>query len=75
MKVRAGKQYLYVPCGWDIFDARTNLKPGDAVTVVKLPGCPPPNTMGHAHVNHNGAFAGLVCTGSLQPMPQHGKKR
>lgn len=67
-KVRTGTMYEYQPVGMDKWDARTSLKAGDKVTVVKLPGCPPPNTMGHCHVNHNGQFAGLVLCNSLQPI-------
>jgi hypothetical protein len=70
-QVRAGKSYRYVPCGLDLWDARTDLKSGDVVTVVKLPGCPAPNTMGHCHVNKDGRFAGLVLTNSLQPLRNH----
>lgn len=66
MKVRKNAYYIFKPCGWDIADPKTNLKEGDKVQVVALRGCPPPNTMGHCHVNGpDGKFAGLVCTGSL----------
>jgi len=54
-----------------VFDARTSLKAGDVVRVVNIPGCPPCNTMGHAHVYREGQFAGLVATASLQPLPVH----
>lgn len=65
-KVKSGKTYEYQPVLMDRCDARTALKPGDKVTVVTLRGCPPPNTMGHCHVEHNGQFAGLVHCNSLQ---------
>lgn len=66
MKVRANGVYVYDPCLLDACDGRTNLKKGDLVQVVALRGCPPPNTMNHAHVNGpDGEFAGLVCCGSL----------
>ncbi len=68
MKVRAGKKYVFDPVPMDVFDAKTTLKKGDVVTVVKLAGCPPPNTMNHCHVeDENGTFRGLVCCNSLQP--------
>jgi hypothetical protein len=67
MKVRTNSFYLYDPVPMDVWDARTELKQGDRVQVVHLHGCPPPNTMGHAHVYHNGKFAGLVSTASLRP--------
>lgn len=67
MKVKAGRRYVYEPCLLDTLDARTALRAGDVVTVVKLHGCPPPNTMGHCHVERDGAFVGLVCCNSLRP--------
>ena len=67
MKVRANSKYVYNAAGYDRVDPKaTGLTNGDVVTVVKLIGCPPPNTMGHAHVNGpDGKFAGLVDTLSL----------
>lgn len=65
MKVRVNKFYYYVPVLLDICDGRTNLKKGDRVQVVNLPGCPKANTMNHCHVNKDGVFAGLVCCNSL----------
>lgn len=66
MKVRANSWYTYRPCLLDVADGRTALKPGDRVQVRNLPGCPPCNTMRHAHVyDASGQFAGLVCTASL----------
>lgn len=67
-KVNTGKTYMFDPIGWDLFDPKTTLKKGDLVTVVKLDNCPPPNTMGHCHVNFNGQFAGLVHCNSLKPV-------
>lgn len=64
-KVRAGKEYEYNPVLMDKIDPKTPLKKGDKVKVVALRGCPPPNTMGHCHVEHNGQFAGLVHCNSL----------
>lgn len=65
-KVRAGKSYIYNPVGMDIWDSRViDINPGDIVTVVKLHGCPPPNTMGMCHISADGRFAGLVLTNSL----------
>ena len=65
MKVKANGFYKYEPVMLDRYDARTDLSPGDVVQVKKLPGCPPPNTMGHAHVYFEGKFAGLVHVNSL----------
>jgi hypothetical protein len=68
MKVRAGSKYIFYPNMLDRIDGRTELVPGSIVTVVRMPGCPPPNTMNHAHVNYNGRFAGLVHTNSLHSL-------
>jgi hypothetical protein len=65
MRVRANSEYIYYPNLLDKIDGRTNLLPGDIVKVVNLLGCPPANTMGHAHIQLNGIFAGLVHTNSL----------
>ena len=65
MKVRANASYIFYPNHLDRFDSRTSLVAGDVVRVVNLPGCPKANTMGHAHVELNGRFAGLVHTNSL----------
>lgn len=69
MRVKANRTYVYDPAPLDQFDARTDLQPGERVIVRNLPGCPRCNTRGHAHVmrESDGRFAGLVCTGSLQP--------
>ena len=67
MKVRANAVYVYRPCMIDVIDRRANLTPGTTIRVKKLRGCPPCNTMGHAHVVHpeTDVFIGLVCTSSL----------
>lgn len=66
MKVRANSWYTFRRAGWDVFDPKVDLKNGDRVQVKNLPGCPPCNTMGHAHVyDAAGNFRGLVCTASL----------
>lgn len=67
MKVRSGSVYVYRPAGCDIWDPKTALQAGDRVRVKSLPGCPPANTMGHAHVVHPATdkFIGLVLTASL----------
>ncbi len=65
-KVRVESEYVYHPVMMDVCDPKTPLKPGDKVKVVNLRGCPPANTMGHCHVEHNGQFAGLVHCNSLQ---------
>jgi hypothetical protein len=66
-KLSTNKIYIYDPVGVDIFDPPVNIKKGDKVKVVNLPGCPPSGTMNHAHVEHakNGKFAGLVHINSL----------
>lgn len=44
--------------------------------VVNLSGCPQANVMGHCHVQHlGGAFAGLVCTNSLQVLTAAERKQ
>ena len=68
MKVIAGKEYIYYPNLMDRVDGRTNLIPGDIVTIVNLPGCPRANTMGHAHVSLDSKFVGLVSTNSLHKL-------
>lgn len=67
MKVRANAIYVFRPCVLDLIDGRTDLTAGNRVRVKNLRGCPPCNTLGHAHVVHpeTGAFIGLVCTASL----------
>ena len=71
-KVRANAVYIYNPAGADLWDARTDLKEGDHVRVVNLPGCPRANTMGHAHVQRlDGSFAGLVLTSSLDSVQEY----
>lgn len=69
-KVKAGTMYKYDPVMIDRVDPRLleTIKPGDVVEVVKLNGCPPPNTMGHCHIKKDGKFIGLVCTNSLKPL-------
>lgn len=67
-RVRAGSCYRFEPVMIDRWHPPYDVKPGDIVRVVNLPGCPRANTMGHCHVQHlDGRFAGLVCTNSLQP--------
>src|ERR1700694_933858 len=69
MKVRSNGTYLYQPCLWDLVDPKTPLTANALVTVVKLDGCPPPNTMGHAHIaDMQGQFLGLVSTTSLHEL-------
>lgn len=66
MKVRANNWYTYQPALIDQWDPCTTLKTGERVQVRKMHGCPPPNTMGHAHVfDSAGKFRGLVSTHSL----------
>lgn len=68
MKVRAGRTYLFHPVPMDRFDPKSQAVHGQRVVVVALRGCPPPNTMGHAHINaEDGTFLGLVHCNSLVP--------
>ena len=68
IRVHAGSRYQYQPVGLDLFDACTDLQPGEIVEVVNLPGCPRANIMKHCHVKRlDGSFAGLVLTASLEP--------
>ncbi len=65
-KVRVNHTYRYDPVLLDVIHPPYNVRPGDVVRVVNLPGCPRANTMGHCHVQHlDGKFAGLVCCNSL----------
>lgn len=67
MKVRVNQKLVYCPNMLDRIDGRTNLKTGDLVKVINLPGCPKANTMGHCYVGHpeTGEFIGMVSTNSL----------
>lgn len=68
MRVRANSTYRFAPNGWDaLLSSACDATPGQLVRVVKLPGCPPPNTMGHAHIKdaQTGEFLGLCDTRSL----------
>lgn len=72
MRVRNGRCYRYMPVGLDRFDPPYGVQagilgPGDLVRVKTPYGCPPVNTMNHAHIETlEGHFAGLVCCNSLQ---------
>lgn len=70
MKVVTGRRYKFAPNLLDqIHVCAPGLKAGDIVTVVKLNGAPPPNTMGQCHVNGpDGHFAGMVSCNSLEPL-------
>jgi hypothetical protein len=68
-KVKTGRWYTFQPVGMDLYDSCASVAPGSRVQVKRLPGCPPPNTIGHCHiVDAAGRFAGLVLTNSLQPI-------
>ena len=74
MRVHNGSWYRYEPVGIDTWDSKALVEPGSIVQVKSLPGCPPANTMGHAHiVDQQGRFAGLVLTNSLQPVKREGR--
>lgn len=66
-KVRKGQQLIYDPVAIDRFDPQVQIAPGTLVRVCRPYGCPPPNTMGHCHIEDQGSreFLGLVCTNSL----------
>ncbi len=70
MRVRVNSLYTYNPVLLDVVDGRTNLKKGDMVRVVNLPGCPKANVMNHCHVAdpETDRFIGLVCCNSLEPI-------
>lgn len=70
MRVTAGRQYRFEPNLLDlIHPCADSLRSGDVVTVVRLHGAPPPNTMGQCHVNGpDGRFAGMVSCNSLTPL-------
>lgn len=66
-RVRTNSWYFFHPVALDVYDAKTSLSPGERVQVRNVRGCPPANTMGHAHVYDTaGQFRGLVCTASLR---------
>ena len=74
MRVHIGRIYRFQPNGIDLallqhYDA----VPGQVVRVLKLPGAPPPNTMGQCHIEdaNTHRFLGMVSTGSLQPFYKH----
>jgi hypothetical protein len=67
-RVRAGSRYRFDPCPLDLLHPCSSADSGDVVQVVKLPGCPPPNTMGQCHIQSaEGKFLGMVSTASLFP--------
>lgn len=68
MRVISGRKYRFNPNLLDrIHVCASSLNKGDIVTVVKLNGAPPPNTMGQCHVNGpDGKFAGMVSCNSLE---------
>jgi hypothetical protein len=70
MKVRVGSKYKFQPCLTDLaMPQHYDAKPGETVKVVKLPGAPPPNTMGQCHIaNLDDRFLGMVSTASLVPL-------
>lgn len=69
IRVRVGSRYVYNPVLLDAIDAKTGLKKGDLVQVIKSPhGAPPAGTMGHCYVGHptTAEFIGLVHVNSLK---------
>ena len=68
-RVHVNTLYRYKPVLLDRGHPPYNVREGDIVRVVNLPGCPKAGTMGHCHVEHpNGDFAGLVCCNSLEDL-------
>jgi hypothetical protein len=68
VKVRLHAVYVFRPTGYDrLLTQHYTATADQRVRVVQLPGAPPPNTMGHAHIAdaETGAFLGLVSTASL----------
>lgn len=67
MRVIANHVYVFHANMLDRIDSRTSLRDGAEVRVVRLPGCPRPNVMGHCHIAdpETGDFLGLVHTNSL----------
>jgi len=74
MRVRKGGRYVFWAAGMDRFDpAHLGLEDGQEVRVVHPRGCPPPNTMGHCHVEDlAGNFMGLVQCDSLNQLVKGG---
>jgi len=71
-RVKVGRVYWYHPNMLDRCDGRTSLKSGDVVMVKNMTGCPPANTMGHAHVcTLTGEFIGLVHCNSLHTREEY----
>lgn len=73
MRVRVNSTYIYEAAGiHDLCSPASTATKGQRVKVVNLRGCPPCNTMGHAHIVDaaTGEFLGLVQTASLTPAPK-----
>jgi hypothetical protein len=51
-RVRVGRLYRYKPVLLDRAHPPYNVREGDIVRVVNLPGWPKAGTMGHCHVEH-----------------------
>jgi len=72
MKVRHNSVYTFRPTGYDLLmPEHYDAVDGQRVRVIKLPGAPPPNTMGQAHIEDakTGIFLGMVSTASLVKEP------
>ena len=67
MRVRANSLYVFSPEGYDRFWTHSTATAGQAVRVCALNGAPPPNTMGHCHIEDatTKEFLGMVDTRSL----------
>ena len=61
--------FEYAPVGFDLWDPRTDLEPGERVRLTQPVGCPQNGTMGHVFVaDETGRCRGLVLRKSLRPV-------
>jgi hypothetical protein len=90
-RVRTGSYYCFIPAGYDrVYTQHYQASAGDLVQVVRLPGAPPPNTMGQCHIasateqderattrlsKWTGVVLGMVDTKSLTPVPRKSVER
>ncbi len=68
MRVRKNGLYTFHANAIDmVWRQHHSAENGQRVRVIQLPSAPPPNTMGHAHIEDasSGVFLGIVSTGSL----------
>lgn len=77
MKVRAGSVYRFARNGFDRVWSHANVRDGQWVRVVNLPGAPRCNVMGQCHVQdaRTAEFLGMVDCRSLSPVPRAERRR